>query len=112
LPDDDTEATPVEDTLELMTAASIANCRLGGRELMLVRLATLVALDAPAASYLVNIGPAADSGLTLEDAQDVLVAMAPIVGTARVASAVIRMSEALGIIIGLAADEELEGGER
>jgi len=36
MPNDETGATPIQDTLELMTAASIENCRLDARELMLV----------------------------------------------------------------------------
>ena len=61
---------PLQDTLELMTDASIANCRLGTRELMLVRFAALVAADARAASYAVNIGAvmAADVQVTRDDA--------------------------------------------
>ena len=75
-----TEDRPLLDTLADMTAASISRADLADRELMLVRLAGLVAVDAPPSSYLLNIGPAVDSGLTLEDAQSVLVTLAPIVG--------------------------------
>lgn len=50
--------------------------------LILVRLAALIAMVAPPASYLLHIGPAIDSGVTLEQAQDVLVEVAPIVGHA------------------------------
>ena len=73
--------TPVSDTLLVMTAASLDNSDLSPRELMIARTAALVAVDAPAASYALNAVPAADSGITLDDVEDVLVAVAPIVGT-------------------------------
>ena len=105
--------TPVLDTLELMTASSLENCRLGTRELMLVRLAALVAADAPSSSYLMNIvaAAAADAGVTIEDAQDVLVAVAPIVGTVRVVSAAARLEEALGFVIAAMVEAELEAAD-
>ncbi len=84
MPDDD---TPVLDTLAEMTAASIEHSDLEAREHMLVRLAALVAVGAPPASYLLNAGTAADVGVTLDDVEGVLVAVAPIVGTARVVTA-------------------------
>jgi hypothetical protein len=95
------------DTLAAMTAASLENSNLEARELMLVRAAALAATNAPPASYLLNIGPAADAGLTLADMQDVLVAVAPIVGTSRVVSAAGNIARALGLVIaGLAEDDE------
>ena len=72
-----TEHRPLLDTLADMTAASVSRADLAAREVMLVRVAGLVAVDAPPASYLLNLGPAADSGLTLEDARSVLVTLAP-----------------------------------
>ena len=47
--------TPVRDLLEVMTAASIEASGLDARSLMLVRIAALVAVDAPPASYLLNL---------------------------------------------------------
>lgn len=91
--------TPVLDTLAAMTEASIEYTSLGNRDLMLARIAALAAVDAPAASYLLNIGPAADSGLTLEDAQGVLVAIAPIIGAPRTMSAAAKITRALGFAI-------------
>jgi alkylhydroperoxidase/carboxymuconolactone decarboxylase family protein YurZ len=96
---------PVQDTLALMTAASLENSGLSARELMLARVAALVAVDAPAASYVMNAGAAMDVGVTLEDVQGVLVAVSPIVGTARVVSATARLAEGIGFVIALA--EEL-----
>jgi alkylhydroperoxidase/carboxymuconolactone decarboxylase family protein YurZ len=113
MPNDETEETPVQDTLVLMTAASLENCRLDARELMLVRLAALVAVDAPSPSYVMSIGAAAvsDPGITLEDARDILVAVAPIVGTARVLSATVNMGEALGFVIAETAEAAMEANE-
>ena len=102
---DEKAERPVLETLDLMTAASLEHCHLPGRELMLTRIAALVAADAPVASYLVNAGAAADSGVVLEDVQDVLVAVAPIVGSPRVVSAAARISVALGYAIAAAVDE-------
>ena len=44
-------------------------------------------MDAAPVSYLVTLGAAADAGLTVEKAQAVLVAIAPVVGSARVTAA-------------------------
>jgi Na+/serine symporter len=52
-----------------------------------VRLAALVAMDAAPVSYLITLGAAADTGLTVEKVQAVLVAIAPVVGSARVTAA-------------------------
>jgi hypothetical protein len=101
------EDTPVLNTLAEMTAVSIANSNLEAREHMLVRLAALVAVDAPPASYLLNAGTASDVGVTLEDTQDLLIAVAPIVGTSRVVSAAGNITRALGFAIAVA-EAELE----
>ena len=104
MPDSD---APVQDTLAVMTAASLENSDLAPREFMIVRLAALVAVDASATSYALNVEAATDAGLTLEDVQDVLVAVAPIVGTSRVVSAAANIAEGLGLVIALA-EAELE----
>lgn len=104
MPDSD---SPVLDTLAMMTAASLESSGLPDRELMLVRIAALVAVDAPAASYVMNAGAAMDSGVTLEDVQGVLVAVAPIVGTARVVSASVGLLEGIGFALELL-EESLE----
>ena len=93
------EETPVLDTLAGMTAASVMSCDLEPREFMLVRLAALVAAGAPPASYLVNAGAASEVGMTLEDVQGVLVAVAPIVGSARTVAAAGNIARALGFAI-------------
>src|SRR5215472_7208384 len=101
-----TTETPVLDTLADITAVSLEHSTLPPRELMLARIAALVAVDAPPASYLTNAGAASDSGITEQDVQDVLIAVAPIVGTARVVSAAGNLMRALGFAIAVAEDSE------
>ncbi|MFI6844332.1 carboxymuconolactone decarboxylase family protein [Kitasatospora sp. NBC_00085] len=102
-----TSETPVLDTLAAMTIDSIERCGLAPDTLILTRIAALVACDAPPISYLAHIDPALRSGLTAEKLQDVLVAIAPIVGTARVMTAAGNIAAALGVAIAVA-DAEIE----
>ena len=99
-----TAGTPVLDTLTDINMASIEHTDLMPRELMIARLAALVAVDAPPASYLANAGPASDSGITEHDVQDILIAVAPLVGTAKVVSAGGNLLRALGFAIAVAED--------
>jgi alkylhydroperoxidase/carboxymuconolactone decarboxylase family protein YurZ len=101
------EDTPVLDTLADMTAASLERSMLSPREHMIARIAALVAQDAPPASFLLNAGTAADVGLTIEDAQGILIAVAPIVGAPRVVSAAANITRALGFAIAVM-EAELE----
>ena len=78
---------PVLEQLVAMNLDSLARCGLDEKTYFLVRLAALVAMDAAPVSYVINLGLAADAGITLEDAQGTLVAIAPVVGSARVAAA-------------------------
>ena len=103
---DETTETPVLDLLSTMTAESLEASSLDPEELMLVRLAALVAVDAPPASYLLNLGAASELGFSLEDVQGVLAAIAPIVGTARVASATGNIVRALGFALEMADSED------
>jgi alkylhydroperoxidase/carboxymuconolactone decarboxylase family protein YurZ len=100
------EENPVIDTLAEITTASINHCNLAPRELMLARIAVLAAVDAPPASYLLNAGEALDVGITLEDVQGILIAVAPIIGTPRIVAAAGHLAEALGFAIGLEAQAE------
>lgn len=103
---------PLLDTVLEMTAASVDRVDFSDEALMLVRLAALVAVDAPAASYLVNLGAGAQTALTLEDARSVLIAVAPIVGAPRVVSAAGKITEALGLALAIALNElEAEADE-
>jgi hypothetical protein len=96
---------PVLNTLAEITAVSVARGTLDVREQMFAQLAALVAVDAPTASYVLNYGPSAEVRLTAEDARGLLVAVAPIVGTARVVSAAAKITAALGFVITVAIPE-------
>ena len=95
----DTSDTPVLDLLAAMTADSLEASTLDGRELMLVRLAALVAVNAPPASYLLNLGAASELDIGVDQVRGVLTAVAPIVGTARVVSATGNIVRALGFAL-------------
>jgi hypothetical protein len=93
MPDD----TPILDLLAKMNADAIETSSLEAETLMLVRVAALVAVDAPPASYLLNLGAAGETGVDSDQIQGVLAAIAPIVGTTRIVSAAGKMLRALGI---------------
>ena len=97
-----TDETPLLDLLKDMTASSLDASNLDEQTLMLVRLAALVAVDAPPASYAMNLEAAAEVGLDAERVRDVLAAVAPLVGTARVVSATTSIAGALALEIELA----------
>jgi alkylhydroperoxidase/carboxymuconolactone decarboxylase family protein YurZ len=99
------EDQPVLNALAEITAVSLVHGSLPAREHVLARLAALVAVDAPEASYVMNIQSAVDTEVTIEDVQGLLVAVAPIVGTARVVSASEKITAALGFVIELAVEE-------
>jgi 4-carboxymuconolactone decarboxylase len=84
-----------------MTAGSLEASSLDSKTLMLVRLAALVAVNAPPVSYLANLGAAAKLDVDIEEVRGVLSAIAPIVGTARIASATGNIVRALGAAIDL-----------
>ena len=85
-----------------MTAASIEASNLDDETLMLVRIAALVAVGAPAVSYLMNLEVAGELDIDPEKVSGVLAAVAPIVGTARVAAATGNIVKALAIEIEVA----------
>ena len=102
--------TPILDLLATMTADSLEVSSLDDRTTMLVRIAALVAVDAPPASYLLNLGVAGEAGVDEEEVRSVLAVVAPIVGTARVAAAAGNIARALGFALELAELEaEAEG---
>jgi hypothetical protein len=88
---------PVLEQLVAMNLDSMALSGLDELSYSLVRLAALVAMDAAPVSYLINLGLAAESGMTLEQARGTLVAIAPLVGSARVASAAGNILRAYGL---------------
>jgi alkylhydroperoxidase/carboxymuconolactone decarboxylase family protein YurZ len=91
--------TPVLDTIADITAASIEHSSISPRDFMLARLAALIAMDAPPASYLANAPALEEAGLTSEDIQGIMIAIAPVVGTPRVVSAGGQILRALGFAI-------------
>jgi hypothetical protein len=102
--------TPVLDLLGKMTADSIEASSLDAEVLVLTRIAALVAVDAPPASYMLNLGAASELGIDVEQVRGVLAAIAPIVGTARIVSATGNIARALGMALEIAELEaEIEG---
>ena len=97
--EDQSTETPVLDLLETMTLASLDASKLDAQSLMLVRIAALVAVDAPPIAYLLNFGAGREVGLDAEDVRGVLAAIAPIVGTARTVSALGNIAGALGLAL-------------
>ncbi|MGW3246656.1 carboxymuconolactone decarboxylase family protein [Streptomyces sp. NPDC001070] len=87
---------PVFEQIARMTIETLPNSGLDERTYHLVRLAALIAMDAAPASYLANLSVAKEAGLTIEDAKAVCVAIAPIVGSARVVDAAGSVLRALG----------------
>jgi alkylhydroperoxidase/carboxymuconolactone decarboxylase family protein YurZ len=102
-----TSETPVLDLLADMTANSMAASSLDPETLMLVRIAALVAVDAPLFSYVMNLEVASELDIDPERIRGVLAAVAPIVGTPRVASATGKIVEALAVEMEIAELEEL-----
>ena len=94
--------TPVLDLLTEMTSASIERSDLDPKTLMLVRLAALIAVDAPPVSYLVNLGVGGQVGVEAEDVQQVMIGIAPVVGGPRIASAAGNIVRATGLAIAVA----------
>jgi alkylhydroperoxidase/carboxymuconolactone decarboxylase family protein YurZ len=94
--------TPVLDLMAVMTAASAEASSLDDETFTLVRIAALAAVDAPPVSYLLNLGAAAELDIDPEQVRGVLAAIAPIVGTARIASATGSIAEALAVAIEVA----------
>lgn len=90
---------PVFDLITDITVKSIERADLDPRSLMLIRLAALVAIDAPPLSYVANLAMAGDAGLEVDEIQALLIAIAPIVGTPRVVAAVGSIARGLGVDI-------------
>ena len=98
--------SPILDLLTTMNLAGIEASTLDVQSLMLVRMAALVAVDAPPVSYMLNLEMAGDVDVDAEQIEGMLAAIAPIVGSARVASAAGKMVRALGLEISLAELDE------
>ena len=72
---------------------------LDGRTFALVKIATLIALDAPPASYAWQVANALEEGATPEDLIGVLRAVAPQVGGPRIIAAAPEIMLALGLAL-------------
>jgi alkylhydroperoxidase/carboxymuconolactone decarboxylase family protein YurZ len=72
---------------------------LDSRTFALVKIAALIALDAPPASYAWQVANALGDGATPEDILDVLRAVAPQVGGPRVVAAAPEIMVALGLAL-------------
>ncbi len=69
------------------------------RTFALVKIAALIALDAPPASYLWQVGNALDAGVTPEDLMGVLLAISPQVGGPKTIAAAPELMVALGLAL-------------
>jgi 4-carboxymuconolactone decarboxylase len=74
-----------------------AKSGLDARSYALVKLAALIALDAPPASYLWQVSNALEAGATPEDLIGVLIAIAPQVGGPKLVAAAPELMVALGL---------------
>jgi 4-carboxymuconolactone decarboxylase len=72
---------------------------LDARSFALVKVAALVALDAPPASYIWQVSNALDAGATPADLVGVLIAIAPQVGGPRIMAAAPELMVALGLAL-------------
>jgi len=76
-----------------------ARSGLDDRTFALVKIAALIAIDAPPASYLWQVGNAIDAGATAADLMGVLVAVAPQVGGPKLMAAAPELMVALGLTL-------------
>jgi 4-carboxymuconolactone decarboxylase len=97
----------VSDALTLREEAREAT-GLDARTYGLVKIAALIALDAPPASYMWQVANALDGGATPEDILGVLKAVAPQVGGPRVVAAAPELMVALGLSLPEEAVEQLK----
>ncbi|MFE1954668.1 carboxymuconolactone decarboxylase family protein [Streptomyces sp. NPDC059524] len=88
---------PVLDTLMRMTDGAYEQSGLDPETYLLTRIAALVAMGAAPASYLLNLGAAEDIGVPPARIQGTLVAIAPVVGSARVVTAAHGIGDAFGL---------------
>jgi 4-carboxymuconolactone decarboxylase len=93
-------ATQEADLVASLLEMQIHNLEASGldpRTYSLVKIAALIALDAPPASYIAQVGFALEAGVDPEDILKVLVAVAPQVGLPRAVAAAPELMIALGL---------------
>jgi len=85
------------ETLFVSQLENIEESGLDPKTHSLVRIAALISIDAPPASYMWQIGIALDSGVTPEEILGVMIALQPTIGMARIVAAAPEIALALGI---------------
>jgi 4-carboxymuconolactone decarboxylase len=92
------DVTLLDEVLGLREA-QMASIGLDARTFALVKIAALIALDAPPASYVWQVGNALNDGASPEDILAVLKAVAPQVGGPKVVAAAPEIMLALGLTL-------------
>jgi alkylhydroperoxidase/carboxymuconolactone decarboxylase family protein YurZ len=88
--------------LESVVGLRLHNLQASGldpRSHALIKVAALIAMDAPPASYVWQISTALEQGVTADDLVGVLIAVAPQVGAPRIIAAAGEIAFALGIAL-------------
>ena len=96
---------PLLERLLAMQLENLEASRLDPRSYSLVKIATLIAVDAPPASYVGQLAFAREAGVTADEIIGVLVAAAPQVGIPKVVAAAPEIMLALDLEL----DEEQAG---
>ena len=81
-----------------MHESSLEESGLDPETFMLTRIAALATLDAAPASWLMNLGVSGEIGISPERIVGTLIAIAPVIGTARIVSAAGSIVRALGLL--------------
>lgn len=97
---------PILETLTEMTVDTFERSGLDETTYILVRMAALAATDAAPVSYLTNLGVAEEIGVSAEQIQGMIVAIAPVIGTAKTVSAASKIVRALDLGDVLMLDDE------
>src|SRR5215813_2770167 len=93
-------ATAEQQIIESLLAMQLQNLQNSGldpRTYSLTKIAALVALDAPPASFVAQVAFATEAGVTPEEILGVLIAVAPQVGIPKVVAAAPEVMLALGL---------------
>jgi alkylhydroperoxidase/carboxymuconolactone decarboxylase family protein YurZ len=88
---------PLLEGLLEMRLQNIQASGLDAKTHALTRIASLIAMDGAPASFVWQVGAALEAGATSEEILGVLVAVGPIVGTARVVACAPEIAVALGM---------------
>ena len=106
----DSETRVLDAVAEMNLASLDSISSLDAESVLLVRFAALVALDAAPVSYLAHLAVGGEIGVTEERVEDVLLAIAPVVGSARIVSAGTKIARAIGIAV-LGAEADADDGD-